>query len=181
MENKLVEMLRQVLKDSHETLEATMEGVTDEVAHYKPAGKALPIVAAYTHVLVSEDMLLSSMVKKSKSLLEQGWAEKNGLSAQHPAMDADWEKNFAEWSTTVKADLPKLKEYANAVYTQSDEFFAGLKDQDLWDKKVDLSMWGLGEWPLIRFILRMLVSHVDSLTGEISAAKGLQGLKGYPF
>jgi hypothetical protein len=121
------------------------------------------------------------MVNKTKSLLEQGWAEKNGLSAQHPAMDADWEKNFAEWATTVKADLPKLKEYAKAVFQQSDEFFSGLKDQDLWDKKVDLSMWGLGEWPLIRFILRILISHVDSLTGEISAGKGLQGLKGYPF
>ena len=181
MKNTFAEMIRQSLKDTHETLESTMNGVTDEVAHWQPAGKALPIAAAYAHVIVSEDVMLSNWVKKTKSLVEGDWGSKLGLSAPHPAMDQNWEKNFAEWSKTVKVDLEKLKEYAQAVYKQSDEFLAGLSDKDMVNKKVDLSMWQMGEWPLARFVMRFLIGHVDSLTGEISAVKGLQGLKGYPF
>lgn len=181
MEKSFAELIRQTLKETHETLEATMEGVTDEVAHFKPAGKALPIAAAYTHVIVSEDILLNWMVTKTPPLLDRGWAEKNGLSAQHPAMDGDWEKNFAQWSTNVTVDLAKLKEYAQAVYAQTDEYLAGLTDHDLIEKKADLSAWGMGEWPIAKFVIRMLIGHVDSLTGEISAIKGVQGLKGYPF
>jgi hypothetical protein len=52
---------------------------------------------------------------------------------------------------------------------------------DLVEMKVDLSSMGEKEWPLGRFIIRYLLSHIDSLCGEISAVKGIQNLKGYPF
>ena len=113
--------------------------------------------------------------------MDQGWIEKLGLSHPHPMMDESWEKNFAEWAKTVKMDLPKFKEYAKAVYKQSDEYLGTLTDKDLSEKKVDLSGWGLGEWSLGKFVMRLLMGHMDNLTGEVSAAKGLQGLKGYPF
>lgn len=181
MEKTIAEMLRQSLKDAHQTLEETMKDVTDEVAHFQPPGKALPIAAAYVHTIVSEDGMLNGWVRKMKPLADGEWATKNGLSIPHPAMDKDWEKNYTEWTKSVKVDLTKFKEYTQAVYKQSDDFLASLTDKDVINMKVDLSAWQMGEWPLARFIMRFLLSHVDSLTGEISTVKGLQGLKGYPF
>ncbi len=181
MDTTYTDLLRDCLKNSHETLEGTMQGVTDEVAHYQPAGKALPIAAAYVHAIVSEDLLLNMMVRKTPSLLDTGWAEKLGTNAPHPAMDETWETTFPEWTKNLKVDLAAFQQYSQAVYAQTDEYLASLKDEDLMTIKADLSAWGMGEWTLAKFVIRMLNSHIDSITGEISAIKGVQGLKGYPF
>ncbi len=180
MEKQFSDLFREVLKESHETLEATIGDATDVVLHYQPAGKALPVGAAYGHAVISEDMLLNGFVKKSAPLLDS-WKGKLGLSIPHPVMDQDWEKNFIEWQKNVKMDLAKFKEYAKAVYKQSDEFIAGHSDKELMEKQVDLSTWGLGNWSVAKFLMRMVIGHCDNLTGEVSAAKGIQGLKGYPF
>lgn len=181
MANTIATMLRESLQHAHEIFEGTMQGVTDEVAHWQPAGKALPIGAAYAHAVISEDLLVSGMATKEKPVLEKGWAQRMGLSTPHPAMDADWEKNFADWSKTVKIDLPKLQAYAKEVYRETDDYLATLTDKDLAEKKIDFSSWGMGEKPVTWFIIRILIGHIDNLAGEISAVKGLQGLKGYPF
>lgn len=180
MDNKVAAVLAESLKSAHGTLEATMQGVEDKVAHWQPEGKALPIAAAYAHAVISEDVL-SSWMTKGKPLVEGDWGAKLGLSSPHPAMDAEWEKNFAEWCKTVKMDLPKFQEYAKEVYKVSEGFVSSLSDQDLMEKKVDLSIWEMGDWSVGKFIIDMLIVHASCLTGEISAIKGLQGLKGYPF
>lgn len=181
MEKNIVNLVRQTLKDAHQTLEDTMKDVTSEVAHWKPQGKALPISAAYAHVVASEDVLLSWIDKNIKPLVEQGWDKKLGLNIPHPPMDMDWEKNYTKWTKDVKVDLPKFREYAKAVYEKTDTFLEKLTDKDILEEKVDLSAWGLGKWSIARFIMRFLTGHADNLTGEISAAKGLQNRKGYPF
>jgi hypothetical protein len=126
-------------------------------------------------------MMLNRWALKKKSLLERGWDKKTGLSLPHPPMDKDWEKNYTKWSKSVKADLPTLRKYAKAVYANSDKVLAGMDDKDMVNMKVDLSAWGMGDWPMARFAIRFLISHVDSLCGEISTVKGLQNMKGYPF
>lgn len=181
MKHPMLELFRQALKDAHDALEGTMQGVDDKVAHWQPKGKALPVGAAYTHVVISEDLMLNNMIRNAKPLLDQGWSKKLNISHPHPTMDMIWETNFAKWVKEVKIDLPKLQKYAQAVYKQTDDYLATLSDKDLLEKKVDLSQWGLGEWQLGRFIMRIFMGHIDNLMGEISAAKGLQGLKGYPF
>jgi len=181
MDNQVASMLADALKSAHETLEGTMQGVTDEVAHKQPGGKAVPIGAVYVHAIVSEDIMMVGWAMKEKPLLEGEWAQKLGISHPHPAMDQDWEKNFIEWIRVLKMDLPKFQEYAKAVYKKTEAYLASLTDADLYEKKVDLSIWELGEWTLGRFVLRMVIGHLDNLTGEISAVKGVQGLKGYPF
>lgn len=172
-------MLADSLKNIHENLEGTMKGVTAEVAHWQPQGKALSIAAAYAHVVVSEDALLS-MITKEKSLIESGWETKLGLSAPHPMMDENWEKNFSEWTKTVKIDLSKFQEYAKAVYKRSENFCSSLNDADLTEQKVTMFM-NMGEWTFGKFIVLIVINHGANLTGEISAIKGLQGLKGYPM
>jgi len=170
-----------LLQDAHETLEGTMSGVTNEVANWQPDGKALSIAAAYTHALVSEDMLLNTMLRQNQTLLDKEWNEKMGLNTPHPAVTETWEQDFATWTKTVRIELPKLQEYSKAVYQQTDEYLVALSEEEFATKNIDLSGWGMGDYPLWRFFYRFIIGHADNLTGEISAVKGLQNLKGYPF
>jgi hypothetical protein len=176
MNNQIALMLADSLKNVHENLEGTMKDVTKEVAHFQPQGRALSIAAAYAHAVVSEDAL-TSMMMKDKLLIEGEWGEKVGLSIPHPMMDGDWEKNFTQWSKTVKMDLSKFQEYAKAVYKKSEDSCSSFSDTDLMEKKVAF----MGEWTVGKFIVALLIQHGANLTGEISAIKGLQGLKGYPM
>jgi len=68
-----------------------------------------------------------------------------------------------------------LKAYAQRVYENSDAFLASLSEADL-DKPDSFTQQSLGY-----LVSRALIAHADNLTGEISAAKGFQGLQGYPF
>lgn len=181
MNNSFALELQSVIKSSYETLSGTMQGVTTEVAHFVPPGKALPIGSAFLHAVISEDILVNEWARKEKTLLQQGWDKKAGISEMHPKMDADWEKNFTIWSKTVQVDLSKSIDYATVVHNETINFIQSLSDTDLLEKKVDLSIWNLGEWSLFRFLAEMVAGHNNSISGEISAIKGVQGLKGYPF
>jgi hypothetical protein len=46
---------------------------------------------------------------------------------------------------------------------------------------MDMSFVGMGILPLATVFAVVVVGHLNNLTGEISAVKGMNGLKGYPF
>ena len=82
-----------------------------------------------------------------------------------------------EWAREVKVDLEAARQYANAVYSATDQYLASLEPADL-DRKLELS--GLGEKSVAFVLSSFLSSHTSNLTGEISVLKGIQGAKGYP-
>lgn len=176
-----LEMAKVLLQDAHETLEGTMSGVNDEIANWQPAGKALSVAAAYAHAVFSEDMLLNSMVRKGPMLVDMGWSDKMGLSKPHPMTTESWEQDFAQWAKDVRIEVSKLQEYAQAVYQQTNDYLESLSEDDFLKTNIDLSGWGMGDYPLWRFFHRFMIGHADNLTGEISSVKGIQNLKGYPF
>ena len=57
---------------------------------------------------------------------------------------------------------------------------ASLSDSDL-ARELDMSDHGLGMWSVGSFLLTFDLGHVRDIMGEISAIKGVQGGKGYPF
>lgn len=57
---------------------------------------------------------------------------------------------------------------------------AKLKESDL-EKEVDLTQVGFGKWSQGAFLITFLIGHARDIMGEISAIKGVQGAKGYPF
>jgi hypothetical protein len=65
------------------------------------------------------------------------------------------------------------------VYAATDAYVASLDDEAL-AKPLDLSMVGLG-MQTMGYLLGGLVLNTHLHTGEISAIKGFQGLKGYPI
>ncbi len=169
-----VQLLREQLKGAHSTQEATMSDISDEAAHFNDLKNAIPAGAAYAHSVISEDIIVSTMLAHKAPISADN--AQTGLSQPMPGFDK-WDQH-ENWYKTVKVDLPKLKEFAQKVYKASDDYLATLKDEDL-DQELDLGAFG--KHTLAGVISNFLILHVANLTGEISAAKGIQGLKGYPF
>jgi hypothetical protein len=177
MNNLGTQILSNQLKAAHSALEQTMDGVTDEVAHFSPDGKANPIAGTYAHLLFSEDFFIHSFLMGKKPLYETEYEGKTGASELQPT---EWEIAFPKWLKEVTIDVEKFREYAKAVYAASEEYVASLSDEDL-EEDVDMSAMGMGTRKTHDFIANILSGHAYSIMGEISVLKGIQGLKGYPF
>src|SRR5713101_2962239 len=100
-------------------VEGTIEGVTDEQLHWMPAGTAHNIASTYAHLVLSEDMVVNGMIAGKPPLAATTWAGKIGLS-EMPPQGSEGPTDWSAWAKTVKVDLPKLREYAKAVYASTD-------------------------------------------------------------
>ncbi len=169
-----VELLRLQFENAHQGLEGTIDGVTSEVAHVRELGKALPIAAAYAHAVCLEDIMRSTFLSHTDPILKD--FSSTGLSESIPDFE-HWDKH-AMWALNVIVDLEKFRKYAEEVYAATGLFLKTLKDGDL-DLEIEMGQFGKHK---LGFVLStFFLLHLANLTGEISAAKGLQGLKGYPF
>jgi hypothetical protein len=119
-------------------------------------------------------MLLAMMLTHKATLATT--AEEVGLSALMPSME-NWDKHD-EWARTVKVDLGKFKVFAQKVYAATDAYLSTLKEEDL---SHEIDTGSFGKHPLSFILTNFFLLHIANLTGEMSAAKGVQGLKGYPF
>jgi hypothetical protein len=173
-----LQLLKDQLKDARKNFEATVGDLTQDQLHQNPGGKALPVGAQYAHLICSEDTIIHGMLQGKPSLSETTFKDKTGLSEPMPAMDAEWSEANEKWSKNVQIDLSQLQEYSKAVYVATDEYIDSLKEEDL-DREIDLG--GFGKYTTAQILSGFVIGHTNSLMGEISALKGLQGLKGYPF
>jgi hypothetical protein len=171
-----VELIRSEMKTAHDWFEGTMADVTPEQANWQPPGVAHPIGALYAHTVAAEDMMVNGLLKGGAPLFATTWAGKTGISGD-PQLATQM---TPEWSRSVNVDLPTAREYAAAVYAATDDYLGGMDAADL-DRAVDLSDWGMGEWSEGSFLISIVLAHVHDLMGEVSALKGVQGAKGYPF
>jgi len=180
--NLVISHIRAQMKSAHWLLEETISDVSDEMARFAPPGKALPIGAAYVHYVAGEDWMIHFLFKGVAPLMAGAWAGKTGVSEPQPGPGAgdDWGARFEAWSRRVRVDLPAFRAYAKAVYEATDRYLATLADPEL-AREVDLSAMGMGK-QTVGFVLdNALLGHAYCHCGEISALKGVQGKKGYPF
>ncbi|MCI0397162.1 MAG: DinB family protein [Chloroflexi bacterium] len=168
-----ISFARQGLQWSHELLEMVTADLTAEQAEWQPTGIANPAGALYAHGVIAEDAMINAVLKGGAPLFATEWAGKTGVS--QPA----WQMTL-EWARGVKVDLPAFRQYAQAVYKAADDYVASLSAGDL-DRIVDLNNVGLGEQPVGWCLNALVISHLNNMAGEISALKGVQGAKGYPF
>jgi hypothetical protein len=169
-----VSLIRSQTKVAHDWLEGTMADVTPEMAHALPPGVAHPIGSRYAHHAVAEDNLIA-MVKGSAPLHATSWQGKTGIPDPNLAFNSP-----VEWARSVKLDLAALRQYSQAVYANTDAYLGNLTESNL-DSEVDLSQWGMGKWQLGAYLVAFMLGHTRDMMGEISALKGAQGAKGYPF
>jgi hypothetical protein len=168
-----ISLLREQLGKAHQWLDATAQDVSPDLAHQQPPGKVNPIGAQYAHVVTLEDVSIQSLLKGAAPLLASGYAGQTGCDPLPP--QGDW----GDWARQVKLDLDCFRQYALAVYAATDAYVAGLTDADL-ARTVDLSDAGFGV-QTVASILTFLVISAATHAGEISALKGIHGLRGYPF
>jgi hypothetical protein len=164
---------REQMQWAHELLEMVMADVTEEQAHWQPPGIANPIGALYVHAVTAEDGVINGMIRGGMPLFAGEWAGRTGASDSSPFLSFDGARN-------LKVELAAVREYARAVYANTDTYLLGLTAADL-EQMVDLSQVGMGQRPLSWCLNALVASHVNNMTGEISALKGVQGAKGYPF
>jgi hypothetical protein len=152
-----------------------MVDVTPDMAHWTPPGQAHPIGSLYAHMVISEDVLLQGLIQGGAPLYAGPWQGKTGLADPENAFN-----RTLDWARAAKVDLDAMRSYARAVYAATDNYVATLTEADL-DRMIDLSAAGMGQMPLGDFLAALVMGHVRDLMGEISALKGVQGAKGYPF
>jgi hypothetical protein len=172
-------ILHAELQSAHRILEDTMADVTDEIANRLAPGNANPIGASYAHAAIAEDGIVNGMLCGQPPLVATSWAGKTGTDKPMP-MPGMAGGDIGQWYHTVRVDLAACRAYAQAVYAQSEEFIGNADDATL-GREIDLSMIGMGKLPLAVVFGTLVIGHVNNLCGEISAIKGVNGLRGYPF
>ena len=179
--NPAVAFIREGAQLGHWYLDGTMADVTPEQAHYAPPGRANPIGATFAHLVRSEDVIVNGMLRQQAPLSASTHKDSTGLNEPMPMPGSpDWSEAYAAWARRVKIDLPAVKAYGQAVYAATDAYLESLTDSDL-DRELDLSAVGFGKQKLSWMLNFLVLNHIGTETGEISALKGIQGAKGYPY
>jgi len=172
------QLIKEQIKDAHKSFNDTISDIQTSHLHTNPGGKALPLGSLIAHLVFSEDVIVQGMIQGLAPLYSTSWKGKTGASEPLPAMDEKWEIAHIEWSKKVRIELPHLLKYTNAVFAQTESYVESLSEKDL-EKEIDLGSWG--KKTLISLLSGFIVAHTNSLIGEISAIKGVNGAKGYPF
>lgn len=176
------EVLRETFQQAFNLLEVTMSDVTTEQLHWVPPGNMNPIGATYVHILLSHDGLVNGMLRKKPPIfLTPTWKDNIGLSEMPPMPGPGTQglPDWSDWARRVQIDMEPLKTYAQALYTDMDEYLASLSSEEL-HQIVDASNAGMGEMPLVKYLILIILGHANIHCGEICSLKGLQGMNGFP-
>ncbi len=168
-----LELLQINLYVAHDAFLKTVEDLTQANVDWIPAGQAHPIGERYAHTVAAEDSLVNGIAKGGAPWYTSEWAGKTGFRDFQILLSVEQAQAF-------HVELPLVHEYARAVFAASQDYFNSLSVADL-DRNMDMSAVGFGIVPFPAWASAFVIGHLHDLMGEISALKGLQGLKGYPF
>jgi len=156
----------------HGALGGIMGDCGDALNKAVPGATINSIASVYAHIVWSEDTIINGMMQGKPTIFSSGgWEEKTGtkLPGDQPSL--------GDWAKTFNMDYPKFKEYADAVFANTDAFLSSVTDAQLAEK----AQTPIGEQTKEWFLAAVLATHLPQHTGEIAALKGVQGLKGLPF
>jgi hypothetical protein len=172
-------VLSQAIKQAHWLINSTFADVSEELANQKPPGNANPLGTAYAHVVHAEDAVVSGLLQGQPPLFSTSFRDRTGVDRIMPIpgfVGGDME----DWFRNAKVAVAPLLAYSAEVFGKTEKFIGGADDAVL-TRTIDLSHVGLGEKTAADVFTLLVVEHCDNLCGEISAIKGIFGLKGYPF
>ncbi len=173
----LKQLLTTNLEMTHDAFRKTVADVTPEIAHWLPPGVMHPIAERYAHLVMAEDYLLNVMARGGQALFMDAWAGRTGFTADPTMLVA----LTAEGARAFRVDdLNALSAYMQAVFAETQKFIRDADDATL-NGSVDMSAIGYGQMPFPIWFSTFIVGHAHDVMGEISALKGVQGVKGYPF
>ncbi len=170
-----VEMLQFSLDNAFGILGQVTADLNREQADWQPPGIANPIGAMYWHTISGADDVVYRWALGQEPLRQRdGWDGRVlTVSAPEPEPEGDW----LAYMRAIRVDLPALHEYATAVAGALQGWLASLAPEDL-ERVINTP---IGEHTLAQVLDLFVVWHINAHCGEISALKGCQGAKGYPF
>ena len=172
-----VELIHYSLGFAFDLLEQVVSDLTQEQVEWMPPGTANPIGALYWHTVSYVDELAHDWAIGQASLGKRdGWEERVVIAS--PPKDPD--DPYADlWVVRegLQVDLPALHDYARATAQTLLDWVASLTPEDL-ERTIETT---IGELSLAQMLEAYIIWHINVHCGEISALKGCQGLKGYPW
>jgi hypothetical protein len=183
-----------------EHLEHLVSDLTQEQADWLPPGNANPIGSLYWHILAYNDQVVHEWgMAPFKQISIEDWFEAKlakrelGMGQTPLRYSAGWQEKVVlalppenpedpYWDVRtvregLRVDLPALHDYARATAQTLLAWVASLTPEDL-GRTIPTP---IGDHNLDQFIEYFVIWHINVHCGEISAVKGCQGLKGYPW
>jgi uncharacterized damage-inducible protein DinB len=166
---ELIDFIRAECDSALEAIKQSLEDLDENVVHWEPGGTANTIAQLLAHVVSGQDLLVGDRLKGGTALHTQGWAAKTGIPEDRTLI---WDK------TAWRLNLDGFREYHAAVDAQSRGYVESMTPADL-EREI---AWIRGpERPVTWLFQVIFINHALGHTGEISALKGVQGLKGLPI
>ena len=166
---ELVDFIRAQCGNALEMVQRSLEDLDEDIVHWQPGGTANTIAQLLAHVVTGQDLLIGEKLQGGSTLFAQGWAEKTGIPLDRTQI---W--NQGAWHL----NLESFKAYHAAVEIQSRGYIDTLAPEEL-EREV---AWIRGpEQPISRLFQVIFINHALGHAGEISALKGIRGLKGLPI
>lgn len=160
------------MKIVYDLMDSTIADCSQEIANTRLAGGTTnSISVVYLHVVSSDDYMFNQMARGGAMLYESdGWQRRIGI------------ENVSAIQTDTRAglvlDMNVLREYAAAVRATTERFLEQATEAEL-AREVE-SFLG-AKVSVAEFLGTFAVTHLSEHWGEISALKGVLGLKGLPF
>ncbi len=164
------EFVQRQLAAMRRQCDAALQDMTDEQFNWMPPGTVNPIRTTLVHMIAAEDSFVQRVILDKPTVWDSGnWSEQIGLP--FPPGRGRWD----EVRDTTLASAPVLA-YAQAVRVATDAYVAELTASEL-----DRAIQFMGATRSVADALTILVTHTVGHAGEISAVRGMQGVKGLPF
>jgi len=155
-----VELIQYSLDIAFDILGQVTADLTQEQADWKPPGVASTIGAIYSHIITYVDYFVQNYCIEGKPAPESVESRPDVLKMQD-----------------VQVDLSELHELAGNVKNKTQDWVSSLTPADL-ARKIDTT---IGELTVGQMLEIYIIWHINVHCGEISALKGCQGAKGYPW
>lgn len=168
-----LELLRINLHSAHDAFLGTAADLTQAMLDWVPPGLAHPIGERYAHLAVSEDWLIHGVAQGDKPWFMSSWRERLGLGHFNVGMSS-------EQARAIHVELAPVLEYTRAVFADTEAYLDTLTPADV-DRVIDMSAVGYGSVAFPVWLSTYIIGHAHDIMGEISALKGCQGARGYPF
>jgi hypothetical protein len=168
-----IELLQYSLDNALSILGQVTADLTQEQADWTPPGTANPIGGLYWHTISSVDMVVHGWgLGETPIFQKEEWQKKVVVSSV-----AEEYQDHPPEMREIRVDLAALREYEKVIVETTQGWLASLTPEDL-ECKVETP---IGELNLAQMIESFIVWHINAHCGEISALKGCQGARGYPF
>lgn len=179
MAQTTTQVLTTAVKGAHWLLDVTFADVDDDLANRPAPGNANPLGTAYAHLVLSEDAIVNGLLRGEAPLSVSTRAGRTGVDLPMP-IHGITEGDLGAWYADARVSVDEMKDYAAEVFAATEQYVAGLDDAGL-ERTIELPFGDKGPVPVSEAITMLVIQHCDNYTGEISAIKGVFGLKGYPF